>query len=229
MNDPLPPPSLWKGQWLHALGLIPLLILSGLLWQQLGRPFPVLFWIAIAIPIVHQVYVWVAWRLELNHTTISESMGIRTYLILFFILLISRVIIIFALGWADAESLGMAVLPRVICTILLAIPAIYLGYSVKKYFGFVRAAGADHFDQEYREMPLVKEGIFRITNNGMYHFGFLLFWALSIGFDSAAALLATAFAHVYIWIHFYATEKPDMQYLYGQPTGEDTAPENQIG
>ena len=88
-------------------------------------------------------------------------------------------------------------------------------YSVRRYFGMVRAAGADHFDARYRAMPLVDEGIFRFTKNGMYVYAFLLFWAIATGFDSMAALAVVAFSHVYIWIHFFATEKPDMNYLYG--------------
>jgi protein-S-isoprenylcysteine O-methyltransferase Ste14 len=78
----------------------------------------------------------------------------------------------------------------------------------------VRASGADHFDPKYRELPLVKEGIFRFTDNGMYIYAFLLFWAIATGFNSAAALIVAAFSHVYIWVHFYATEKPDMGFLY---------------
>jgi len=87
-------------------------------------------------------------------------------------------------------------------------------YSVRRYFGMARAAGADHFFPQYREMALVKEGIFRFTENGMYIYAFLLFWAIAIGFDSSAALVVAAFSHAYIWVHFYATERPDMQYLY---------------
>ena len=87
-------------------------------------------------------------------------------------------------------------------------------YSVIRYFGFERAAGADHFDSKYRELPLVKEGIFRFTNNGMYLFAFLLFWVIALAFNSIAALIVAAFSHTYIWIHFYATEKPDMVFLY---------------
>ncbi|WP_298855301.1 methyltransferase [uncultured Ruegeria sp.] len=78
-----------------------------------------------------------------------------------------------------------------------------------------RAAGGEHFDESYRGMPLVKDGIFRYTDNGMYVYAFLLFWAIAIGFDSAAALVVAAFSHAYIWVHYYATEKPDMDYLYG--------------
>ena len=64
-------------------------------------------------------------------------------------------------------------------------------------------------------MPLVNQGIFRFTSNGMYVYAFMLFWAIAIGFNSSAALAVAAFSHLYIWVHFFATEKPDMDYLYG--------------
>ena len=96
----------------------------------------------------------------------------------------------------------------------LVLPGIYAMYSVKRYFGMARAAGADHFDVRYREMPLVKDGIFRFTSNGMYLYAFLLFWAIAVGLNSSAALAVAAFSHAYIWVHFYATEKPDMNFLY---------------
>ena len=65
-------------------------------------------------------------------------------------------------------------------------------------------------------MPLVKEGIFKYTGNGMYVYGFFMLWAIAIGFDSRAALIVAGFSHVSIWIHYHATEKPDMAYLYGR-------------
>ena len=54
--------------------------------------------------------------------------------------------------------------------IVALLPAAYLFYSVKRYFGFRRALGLDHFDTSYRLLPKVREGIFRITPNGMYTF-----------------------------------------------------------
>ena len=57
-------------------------------------------------------------------------------------------------------------------------------YSVKRYFGMVRASGADHFDNKYRDMPLVNKGIFRFTSDGMYLYAFFLFWAIAIGFNA---------------------------------------------
>jgi len=79
----------------------------------------------------------------------------------------------------------------------------------------VRAAGADHFDERYRSMPFVKQGIFRFTDNAMYLYAFLLFWAIAVGFNSAAALVVAAFSHLYIWVLFYSTEKPDIDFIYG--------------
>ena len=101
-----------------------------------------------------------------------------------------------------------------IITTFLALLGPYTMYSVKRYFGMARAAGADHFDPRYRDMPLVKEGIFRFTSNGMYLYGFLLFWAIVIVFNSIAALTVAAFSHTYIWVPFYATGKLDMDFLY---------------
>lgn len=79
------------------------------------------------------------------------------------------------LGWYDIDSLKLPLKPRVILTGLLLVPALYAAYSVQRYFGMVWAAGADHFDPSYREMPLVKQGIFRFTDNGMYFYAFLSF------------------------------------------------------
>jgi hypothetical protein len=123
---------------------------------------------------------------------------------------------LFTLGWLDRGSLGLPLLPRVILTGLLTLIGIYAMYSVKQYFGMMRAAGADHFDPRYRDMPMVREGIFRFTSNGMYLYAFFLFWAIAVGFDSKATLLVAAFSHFYIWVHFFATEKPDMEFLYSK-------------
>jgi len=108
----------------------------------------------------------------------------------------------------------LPIFPQLVLTSLLTLLGIYTMVSVKCYFGLARAAGADHFDSHYRDLPLVNQGIFRFTNNGMYYCGFSLFWALALGFNSQAALLVAAFSHAYIWVHFFVTEKPDMHYLY---------------
>ena len=118
------------------------------------------------------------------------------------------------LAWLDRGSLSLGPVTQAILTAAVAIPGIYAMYSVQRYFGMARAAGGDHFDERYRAMPFVREGIFRFTENGMYVYAFLLFWAIAIGFNSVAALYVAAFSHAYIWVHFFSTEKPDMDFLY---------------
>jgi len=209
------PPTLWHGQLLHLICGILLFVLVELVWGYLGRPHPAIFWVAIAFPIVHQIYVWVTWRLELQSSLVSKTIGFRAYLILFFILFGGRFVSLFALAWVDRGSLKIPVLIQAITTTIFLFISLYAMYSVKRYFGMTRAAGADHFEQRYRSMPAIKEGIFRFTSNGMYIYAFLLFWAIALGFRSTAALAVAVFSHAYIWVHFYATESPDMDFIYG--------------
>ena len=208
------PPGIWTGQSLHFGSLAVLLALVWAAWQRLGEPFPSAYWVAVALPVAHQVFVWLAWRLEFRSSAIHRTIGFPAYLVIFFVLFFGRFVALAILAWLDRGSLGLGVPAQAVVTVFLAAPGLYAGYSVQRYFGMVRAAGADHFDPRYRDMPLVKEGIFRFTNNGMYTYAFLLFWAIATAFDSSAALTVAAFSHVYIWVHFYATEKPDMAFLY---------------
>lgn len=81
----------------------------------------------------------------------------------------------------------------------------------------MRAFGADHFDPSMRSIPFVRGGIFRFTSNAMYVFGFLLLWVPALWWASAGALCAALFNHLYIWVHYYATERPDIVRIYGRP------------
>ncbi|RKF19773.1 hypothetical protein DBZ36_04765 [Alginatibacterium sediminis] len=214
MNNSKSTIDLWQGQRLHYWALTLLLLIVYLLWAVLAKPYPYTFWIAVAFPVLHQVYVWFTWRIELRHSAISNSIGFKVYVVLFFLLFGGRFVSLFALAWMDSGSLMLPNTMVVILTSICALPGIYAMYSVQRYFGMLRASGADHFDPKYRNMPLVNQGIFRFTNNGMYKYAFLLFWAIALGFNSSAAMLVAAFSHAYIWIHYYATEKPDMDYLH---------------
>ena len=207
-------PGIWTGQWLHSICLLPLLAVVWAVWTYLGEPFPIGFWTAVSFPIVHQVFVWLAWRLELLSSATSKTIGFGGYITCFFLLFGGRFVSLFALAWMDRGSLHLQTLPRIVLTGIMTLLGVYAMYSVKRFFGMARAAGADHFDPRYRNMRFVREGIFRYTSNGMYVYAFLLFWAIAVGFNSSAALAVAAFSHAYIWVHFYATEKPDMDYSY---------------
>jgi hypothetical protein len=78
-----------------------------------------------------------------------------------------------------------------------------------------RLFGADHFDPSVRALPFVRGDIFRFTSNGMYVFGFLLLWVPGLWWASAGVLSAALFNHPYIWVHDFATERPDIARIYG--------------
>ena len=56
--------------------------------------------------------------------------------------------------------------------------------------------------------------VFRWTSNAMYVFAIQSLWLFGILAASKLALIAAAFQAVYIWVHYYATEKPDMAFIY---------------
>ena len=183
-----------------------------------GRPAEAWFWMAIAFPVAHQTYVWLCWRLELHKQWFTSHLGengFRLYAAGFAFWGLGRFYALIGLGIANQNTLPAdKTLLDAVATLLLA-PVMYLFYSVARYFTFKRAMGIDHFDPSYRTKPLVRKGIFRYTRNGMYTFGLLAVWLPGLYTASRAALLAAAFSHVYIWVHYYCTELPDMKRIYG--------------
>ena len=220
------PREVLEKQWLHALALA--LLLAALAWasrlaplqqgQLWGVGTTAWLWGAAAIAVAHQVYVWLCWRAELHAKLLTRAFGPRafsTYAAGFALLGISRVLAVFCLAAANRDTLALSPLLLKPAAVVLLLPSLYLFYSVKRYFTFPRAFGIDHFEPAWRSRPFVRQGIFRYTRNGMYVYGFLLFWAVALWFGSAAALAVALFNHVYIWVHYYATELPDMARIYG--------------
>ncbi len=221
---------LFEKQILHLILLIVLLgvvlavsnaggFLIGSLW---GINTSTWFYIALAVPVVHQVIVWFVWRTQLYLSLITRLFGPRGfnyYSIIFFMLFIARLvfIIILALSGKNTLHFSQAVLSAL--AVIIFIPNVYLLHSVVKYFGYKRALGIDHFDPSYRSKPLVREGIFKLTGNAMYVFGLLILWIPGLLSASTAALTAAFFNYTYIWVHYYFTEKPDMEKIYGSYDG----------
>jgi len=190
--------------------------LSGALWGVSSKKW---FWIAIAVPIFHQVYVWLVWRLELYQNTFTSRYGVeksfKLYKIGFAILFVSRLISIIILAVSNQESLLINSYFVYLLAAVITPIVIYLFYSVKKYFTIDRAFGIDHFDKNYNE-PYVKGGIFRFTENGMYIYGLLILYLPGLLLFSEAALIVALFNQIYIWVHYYCTERPDMKVIYGK-------------
>lgn len=175
------------------------------------------FVLVVGNAVVHQLYVWACWRAELyagGMTRVFGSSAFFVYAAGFTILILARPVLVTALSISNSGTLPVAEGPARVVASLLCVPVIYLLYSVRRYFGFARAFGIDHFDPAYRDLPMVREGIFRFTPNAMYVFGFLLLWIPALYLRSIAGVAAAAFSHAYIWVHYLTTEKPDMEYIY---------------
>jgi protein-S-isoprenylcysteine O-methyltransferase Ste14 len=215
----------FEGQLLHIGALVVLLgaahfisqspdFVHGELWRINSRTW---FFLSLLIPIIHQVYVWVCWRWELHWQLLSRILGHRIfkiYSILFSFIGVARVGVVLMLAISNTGTFNHNTTFLKIAAVLVLLPALYLFYSVKRYFTATRAFGADHFDEAYRTRSFEKRGIFRFTRNGMYIYGFLIFWVPGLWFASSAALAAALFNHIYIWVHYFATEKPDMRHIY---------------
>jgi hypothetical protein len=217
---------IFEKQFLHLLGLGILLYLFSLAGKlegfregdALGISTRTWLYIALANTIAHQVYVWFCWRMELHTKLLTRffgKAGFRTYAAGFTVLIILRPALITFLAFANRNTIPANRYLMMVVAATLLLPAAYLGYSIMKYFSFTRAFGIDHFDESYRSMPLVRKGIFQFTPNAMYLFGFALLWAPAAFFSSVAALTFALFSHLYIWVHYFCTEKPDMEKIYG--------------
>lgn len=215
-----------EGQWLHVLLLV--VFLNGVLQaaslegtdvgELWGVATPTWFWAAIIIPIIHQVYVWFCWRTQLHLHLLTRLFGTSAfshYAIGFSVIGILRVVLVFLLAYANRDTVDVNPVLLQTLAVLLVLPALYLFYSVSRYFGYKRAFGIDHFDESYRHQTFVRKGIFRFSENSMYTFGFLLLWVPALWFSSLAALVVALFSHVYIWVHYYTTELPDIRRIYG--------------
>lgn len=196
-------------------------VLSGQLW---GIRTPTWLWIAVATPVLHQIVVALLWRAELYHHKMTDWFGDKAFSVfkfIFTLLFVGRPVTLILLGISNVNTLDLNPVIAYPIAVILFIPFAYTMYSVVHYFGIDRAYGEDHFKPtEYKRQSFVKQGMFKYTSNAMYKFGFLGLWVIAFAFLSKAALLVAAFNHLYIWVHFYFTELPDIRHIYGGSSKE---------
>jgi hypothetical protein len=219
--------KIFKHQVWHLMSLLVLIlaiksyvssndqILSGVFWNVSTTAWLIL---ATAIPVIHQTYVLLIWRFELYQRTFTKRFGVKRAFDLyaggFSLLFVSRLIAIILLSISNKDTLSLNPIIAYVVAAVITPLVIYLFYSVKTYFTIKRAYGIDHFDKNYNE-PYVKKGIFKYTDNGMYVFGLMVLYLPGLLLLSEAALLVAMFNHIFIWAHYYFTERPDMVEIYG--------------
>ena len=204
--------TLSGGVWLVAWKMD----LSG---SALGLSTAIWLVLAVLLPVIHQFYVVLLWRGELHYRWLSRHLGEKTFTVWavgFMILLLSRPVTIIALGIADRGSLPIPIWLNIPLIVICILVCLYMAYSFVKYFGAKRALGMDHFQPDhYRDLPFVREGIFKWSSNAMYVYAFLGLWLIGLVFRSKVALLGVLFNHLFIWAHYYFTELPDIRVIYG--------------
>jgi len=172
------------------------------------------FLFSMLTPLLHQGYVWLCWRSELCWKTISRTIGFKAYVLIFFIIAILRFSGI-GLSFADYGSWFAPGWIAWSVSVLIFIPFIYTIYSIKKYFGFMRATGIDHFDPSYKNIPFEKRGIFKWSSNAMYTFAIPVFFGFAFSSGSKAMFIFAAYSVIGVWLHYFCTEKEDFKVIYG--------------
>ena len=217
---------LFRGQLFHLTAAV---ILTAIAWalaapvltegSWLGISEAGWFWVAVGLTILHQFYVWIVFRGQLGWGLFTRLFGkydLTVHSILFSPMLIARPFVVIAAGMASPLTLALPRWVQLAMGLALLVPALYTGWSVKQYFGFKRAVGGDHFRRRYREMPLVTEGAFSWTPNAMYTFAFFGLWSIALLLGSHLALVIALFQHVFVWAHYFGTEQPNMELIYGK-------------
>ena len=171
------------------------------------------FLFSMMTPLIHQSCVWLCWRSELCWKIISRTIGFKVYVIIFFILAILRLSSI-GLCFADYGSWFTPGWMAWIVAILIFVPFVYTIYSIKKYFGFLRATGKDHFDPSYKNIPFEKRGIFKWSPNAMYVFAIGIPFSFAVATGSKSMFIVAIYTYICIWLHYFCTEKEDFKYIY---------------
>ncbi len=213
--------SIFKNQeWHFALLALLLVSLSAAinrfplfsLGEFLGVTTISWMWIGIIIAVLHQVYVMLIWRIQLETQWLTVNLpriGYIAYLADYSILLTARITALIFVAISNQNILAISAFNRWAIALIIAVPFLWLLYSIIRFYGFKRLAGADHFDPAYRSNQHLNEGIFKYTGNSIYTIGLLGLYIPGILFASPAALLLALFNNIYIWIHYFCTELPD--------------------
>lgn len=189
---------------------------SGRIWGHTTGEWVALSWIFAGI---FQAWIAFFWRMELYGRWVTNKMG-KTGFILhqagYAVLGLIRFVLLIPICISTKNTLPITPLVSIAIIVLTTPPILWGLYSAAVHFGFTRAAGADHFIRRYREGGFEKKGLYKYVPNvmytvvlfGLYHAG--LFWFSTLGLIVAAA------HHVFVWVHYFCTERPDIREIYGE-------------
>lgn len=210
-----------------------LLVLSRLMYLYIAFIGGDGTWVVVALgaAALHQGTTAVIWRSQIHGQHMSRIFGRQALLVhgvqffTFFVLRIGSTVL--ASISSPHTLTGMPTLMMVLSAATVVLVG-WTCFSVVKYFGIKRALGADHFTEEYRRMDFVREAIFRYTPNAMYTFGTLMFVIPGLLLRSHIGIASGVFHYLAVWLHYWATEVPDMILIYGDlPRHSESPPGRQ--
>ncbi|MFO7952985.1 MAG: hypothetical protein R6U91_09325 [Bacillota bacterium] len=180
-------------------------------------------WIGVLTAILHQGYMVIVLRTELETRWLSTNaprLGYLAYMSDYTILVVLRVATIFASGIANREVLAISDPNRLLFIVVLAVPCLWVLYLLARDGNFKQLAGEDYFkpEQDSEDYDYARENIFRSTAITVYSLGPMALYIPGIVFASPAALLLALFNHLYIWVHHFCTELPDREHFYKPPS-----------
>jgi hypothetical protein len=178
-------------------------------------------WVALSwiVAGLFQGWILLFWRLELYGGKIGKWFGGNGFMLFrvgFVLLGGLRFLSLIPIAYLSRDTLP---LNPVLKLVLIAgtTPLILWGlYSVIVFFKINRAFGADHFFPEYRNMLLERRGIYKYISNSMYTVVLLVIYHPALLYESAPGLLAAFVHHLLVWVHFFCTERPDMEQIYAK-------------
>jgi hypothetical protein len=216
----------WVRQPLH---LILLAILAGGVWvalripgarvsRSVAIPVEAAATASVIVGVVHQLWVLLFWRLELGSSAVSRRLSGSGFVVFaagFVFLFASRFASLFVVAPLNSETIAVPFLYRLIPVGTLAALGFWGLHSVFRHFGMRRALGLDHFDPSIRRGGLVRGGAYRLTRNVMSVLVIPLFFLPGLLWASVASTILGAFHYLAVWAHYYCTELPDMEVMYG--------------
>ena len=165
-------------------------------------------------------HLWIVlfWRIEMYSGKISSwfgSSGFKIFRSGFIFLFLSAFLPLIPVSFLTGKSMEINPVLR-LTGLIVTTPFILWGmFSVFVYFGIDRAVGADHFFSKYRSMTLEKRGIFKYIPNSMYTVVLLMLYHPGLYYESGLGLFFALIHHTFVWVHYFCTEKPDLQEIYG--------------
>lgn len=175
-------------------------------------------WISWIFAGIFQFWISFFWRFELYGGHVSRKMGpfgFQLYRAGYVVFGLLRFIPLVPIALTSPHTLNLPAwfsIPFLVVTIPLSLWGVY---CAAVYFGITRASGIDHFDPAWSRHNLEKRGIYKYVPNVMYTVVLLAIYHPGVVWQSAPALIGGGVHHAFVWIHYFCTEKPDMQEIYG--------------